>query len=326
MVNSALCDLFGYSEEDLLKTDFQSLTHPDDLAADLANIERLLNGEISFYTMEKRYYRSNGAIMWGLLNVGLVRAANGLPDHFISQIIDITEKRRLDQMKSDFVSVVSHELRTPLTAILGSLTLLEFEEEAFSDEVLRLLFIAKTNGERLGTLINDILDFQKFSANQMRFAFSTCQVATLVEETVLANLGLTDRFGVRFNPIVKDRSLNGRIDPKRFHQVMANLLSNAAKFAAPDTEIEICSELHGPDIRISVSNTGSGIPESFRDRVFSPFSQAQNLSDRTSGGTGLGLSITKQIVEQMGGTIGFESVPDERTTFWFTVQNAAPGS
>ena len=109
-VNPALCRLLGYTEPDLLATDFQTLTHPDDLEADLELLRQLLSGAIPHYTLEKRYYRSNGAIMWGRLSVGLVRNAAGQPDHFVSQIVDITEQQRLDELRSDFVSVVSHEL------------------------------------------------------------------------------------------------------------------------------------------------------------------------------------------------------------------------
>jgi PAS domain S-box-containing protein len=192
-VNPALCTLLGFSEDEFRRTNFQSLTFPDDLEADLSLLRQLVAGEIQSYTMEKRYIRANGAIMWGLLRVGMVRTAEGKPDHFIAQVIDITEQRRLDRLKSEFVAVVSHELRTPLTAILGALSLLTtYDDDTLPDEAQRLLFIAKTNGDRLHNLINDILDFQKFSAGQMPFSLERHAVATLVEDTLLANLALCD--------------------------------------------------------------------------------------------------------------------------------------
>ncbi len=318
-VNPALCSLLGFTEEELLRTDFQTLTHPDDLGMDLDQRKLLISGEIAAYTIDKRYYRANGAIMWVKLRVGMVRNAYGAPDHFIAQIIDVTEQRRIDQMKNEFVSTVSHELRTPLTSILGALTLLEDEDDLpLSDDARRLLFIAKTNGDRLHHLINDILDFQKFSAQQMRFTLSRHLVASLVDDTLLANLPSADKFGVRFKTELPDRSMTALVDPKRFHQVMANLLSNATKFAFPRGVVEVSAVQQGQSIRISVSNTGPGIPATFTAQVFRPFSQAFS----SSGGTGLGLSITKQIVEQMGGEIGFDSVPNETTTFWFTIRAA----
>lgn len=141
-VNQALCELLGFSEADLRTTDFQTLTHPDDLDADLRLVRSLVAGEIPTYTIDKRYIRSNGAVMWGRLNVALVRDSIGQPDHFISQIIDITEERRLEELRSEFVSVVSHELRTPLTAILGSMMLLStYDDSQFTDEIQRLLYM-----------------------------------------------------------------------------------------------------------------------------------------------------------------------------------------
>ena len=103
---------------------------------------------------------------------------------------------------------------------------------------------------------------------------------------------------------------------------MANLLSNAMKFADPGSKVEVSAGRHGAMLRVSVTNTGPGIPDTFRDRVFSPFSQAGSSMARNMGGTGLGLSITKQMVEQMGGSVGFDSQPGQLTTFWFTVGTA----
>jgi signal transduction histidine kinase len=116
--------------------------------------------------------------------------------------------------------------------------------------------------------------------------------------------------------------LIGHIDQKRFQQVMTNLMSNAAKFADTGSTVTVSAERQGASIRIAVTNSGPGIADAFRDRVFKPFSQASSISTLRSGGTGLGLSISKQIVEQMGGEIGFESIPNAKTTFWFTVRAA----
>jgi len=319
-VNPALCDLLGYSEKDLLKTDFQTLTHPDDLSTDLYKLDLLKAGNIPSYQMEKRYIRANGSVMWGLLSVDVVRDAEGRPDHFIKQVSDVTEQRRLSELKSEFVATVSHELRTPLTSVLGSLDLLSsMDDEPFSDEAQRLLYIAQENGKRLLALVNDILDFEKFSVRQMRFNLSQQRIVDLVDTAVLGNMASADKFGVQFNVVAPDRSLSGYLDPKRFHQVMTNLLSNAAKFAIKGSIIDVNVESHRKTIKISIVNDGNGIPDDFRSQIFKPFSQAFSSVKSFKGGTGLGLSITKQIVEQIGGTISFDSAPGGRTTFWFTV-------
>ncbi|WP_108482033.1 PAS domain-containing sensor histidine kinase [Oceaniglobus ichthyenteri] len=323
--NRALCDLLGYPEEKLLCLDFQSITHPDDLQGDLNQLELLKTGEIPSYQIEKRYIRANDTIMWGLLSVGIVRDAAGNPDHFISQIVDITEQRRLNEMKSEFVATVSHELRTPLTSILGSLDLMSsMDEETFSDDVQRLLYIAQENGKRLHALINDILDFEKFSARQMRFSLSQHRIAGLIDDAILSNMTYAEKYGIRFDIDCPDRSLMGFVDPKRFQQVMANLLSNAAKFADKGSTVVVKVDTVPDGIRISVTNKGDGIPDVFRDQMFKPFSQAAASARRQRGGTGLGLNITKQIVEQTGGEIGFHSAEDGHTTFWFTVPEQEP--
>ena len=319
-VNSAFGALVGYSEDELLQTDFQSLTYFDDLNESLIKLDLLKAGKIPGYQMEKRYIRANGAVMWALVSVGMVKDAEGQPDHFISQFVDITELRRLDELRSEFVATVSHELRTPLTSVLGALALLSStDDEPLSDKAQRLLYIAQENGKRLHALVNDILDFEKFSAQQMRFTLSQHQIAGLIEEAVLVNMDSADKYGVQFNIDCQDRSLTGFVDPQRFHQVMTNLLTNAAKFADKGSMIDVVVEGQANAIRVSIFNEGGGIPVAFRDKIFKPFSQAAPSSTRARGGTGLGLHITKQIVEQTGGIIGFESPKGGRTKFWFTV-------
>ncbi len=319
-VNQALCSMFGYSEEEMLQITFQSITHEDDLADDIRQWGMLKANSIASYQTEKRYIRSNGAVMWGLLSTGVVRDADGNAEHSISQIIDVTDQRRLREMKSEFVATVSHELRTPLTSVLGSLALLSsMDDEPFSDEAQRLLYIAQENGKRLHALVNDILDFEKFSAKQMRFNLLPCQIVGLVEDAVLANLASADKYGVKLFISCGDRSLTAFVDAKRFQQVMTNLLSNSAKFAETGSTIDVAIIEQEEFVKISVSNDGDTIPAEFRDHIFKPFSQASSSTVPAKGGTGLGLNITKQIVEQTGGAIGFESEAGGRTTFWFTV-------
>jgi signal transduction histidine kinase len=146
----------------------------------------------------------------------------------------------------------------------------------------------------------------------------------LIEEAVLVNMDSADKYGVQFNIDCQDRSLTGFVDPQRFHQVMTNLLTNAAKFADKGSMIDVVVEGQANAIRVSICNEGGGIPVAFRDKIFKPFTQAAPSSTRARGGTGLGLHITKQIAEQTGGIIGFESPKGGRTKFWFTVPINGP--
>jgi PAS domain S-box-containing protein len=121
-VNGALCALIGYDEEELTRTDFQRITHPEDLQADLQSVRQMLDGRIQTYQMEKRYFHKNGRTIWTLLSVSLVRHPDGTPKYFISQIQDISQRKEVDRLKNEFIATVSHELRTPLTSISGAAT------------------------------------------------------------------------------------------------------------------------------------------------------------------------------------------------------------
>ena len=325
-VNPALCEALGYAEGDLLRTDFQSVSHAEDLGDDMAKLERLKAGEIPAYEIEKRYIRGDGTVMWGLLSVGMVSTPAGEPDHLVAQIVDVTEQRRLNELKSEFVATVSHELRTPLTSVLNALDLLSTSgTEDYSKEAQRLIQIARENGQQLHALVNDILDFEKASAGRTRAAMRKRLVPALVDEALHASAATAETFGVRLRATTGDRSLTAYVDPNLFQQVISNLLSNAMKFADTGSTVDVKVEGESECLRVSVTNEGQGVPESFRGDIFKPFSQAAASSTRTRGGTGLGLTISKQIVEQTGGQIGYYSEPGGKTTFWFTVPVRDPG-
>ncbi|WP_411723686.1 PAS domain S-box protein [Loktanella salsilacus] len=323
-VNKALCESLGYTEDELISRPAENITHPDSIQMASEQFTRLSAGEIDNYVEDRRYIRRDGSTMWAQVTVSLVRDAVGKPNHILCQVMDMTEQRRLAAMKGEFVATISHELRTPLTSVLGSLRLLmAMKSENLSEKVRRLLSIAHQNGDRLYVLINDILDFEKFSVNQMELSIGCHDVVAQIEDAVLANTNTADNFNVAFKSYENDRPLYGKMDPRRFQQVMTNLLTNAAKFAYPNTEIKIHTEEHGEFLKVCVTNQGEGVPLSFRDHIFSPFSQAKEADTRSRGGTGLGLVISKQIVELSGGQIGFDSVVGDKTTFWFTVLKIA---
>ncbi|WP_164736544.1 PAS domain-containing sensor histidine kinase [Pararhodobacter zhoushanensis] len=324
-VNTAFCSLYGYSETMLVDKEFNSFLLHEDVDSDVDQLVLLKAGEIPSYRIEKRLIRGDGAIVWGLMSVALIKAMNGDPEAFIVQIVDVTEHRRLIELKNEFVATVSHELRTPLTSIVGALSLLtSFTDENYSDQTQRLLYIAQQNGNRLRALIDDILDFEKYSSGQVTFTLTETPILPLIEDAVMANTPIAEKYDVTCNVISLSRRLNGYTDQKRFHQIMANLLSNATKFANKGSVVDIMVERTGDFVRVAVKNQGVGISDAFRKRIFKPFSQAEQSATRSRGGTGLGLSIVKQIVEQSGGEVGYDSVPNGFTTFWFTIPTKRP--
>lgn len=238
---------------------------------------------------------------------------------------DVTERRRLEQLKSEFVSTVSHELRTPLTSIRASLGLVMGGMAGeLSEDLRELLEIAHNNSERLVLLVNDILDMEKIESGRLEFRRERQDARRLLEQAVEANRAYGTQFGVGFALQVEEAG-NAAVyaDAARIQQVLANLLSNAAKFSPAGSAVEVSLASDAGSVTFCVRDHGRGIPPEFRDRIFQRFAQADSSDVRQKGGTGLGLSISKAIVEHHAGTIGFEDAADGGTTFWFTLPRLA---
>ena len=237
---------------------------------------------------------------------------------FTGVVRDITERRRADIAKREFVSTVSHELRTPLTSIKGSLGLIQSGAiGSLPPRLKHMLDIAYSNSDRLVRLINDLLDIEKIEAGKMDFTFAPLDMSALVNQAMDANRNLGTDHGVRLVRADRVASAPIRGDYDRLMQVFANLLSNAVKFSPPNGVVTISLRDNGDHVRVSVADQGPGIPESFREKVFSKFSQADSSDTRTRGGTGLGLNVSKSIIEQHGGMIDFTTKLGEGTEFSF---------
>lgn len=239
---------------------------------------------------------------------------------FVIIIRNITERKKIEKIKSEFISVISHELRTPLTSIRGALGLvLGGAVGNLSKESHSLLEIANNNSERLLLLINDILDIEKLEAGMMSFHLQVIDIDKLIDDTVISNKLFADKYniGLKYIKNKNESQLNVNVDPDRLFQVLTNLISNAIKFSSANEEVIITTERYQDKIRILVSNKGVGIPLEFQKTIFTRFSQADTSDTRGKGGTGLGLNISKVIIEKLGGSIGFYSKPNDTTTFYF---------
>ncbi len=238
---------------------------------------------------------------------------------FIGIIRDITERKKVEQMKTEFVSTVSHELRTPLTSIRGALGLvLGKGAKDLPPKLLRLLETANRNSERLTFLINDILDLEKINAGKLDFHIEAVNIAALAKRAINENEGYAHSHNTNLKLVVNDSDATvSRADEQRLLQVFANLISNAVKYSPKDDTVTVEVKRINQKIRVSVTDNGPGIPAEFRSRIFGRFAQADSSDTREKGGTGLGLTITQAIVEQLGGSIGFNSVPGEGAEFFF---------
>lgn len=259
--------------------------------------------------------RRNGEVFSIELRVSEIRHHGARK--YIGLIRDITERKRVERMKNELVSIVSHELRTPLTSITGALGLVTGGALGEAPATMRqMLDIAHQNSLRLGRLIDELLDMDKLVAGKMKLEMREQPLAPLLEEALRANQGYAQKHQVRFE-LGEIAQVAVTVDENRLQQVLANLLSNAVKFSPPGEVVVLRAECDGQRVRVSVTDRGPGVPEAFRERIFQKFSQADSSDARRKGGTGLGLAISKELVQRMHGRIGFDSAPGQGACFWF---------
>lgn len=310
--------IFGYQADEIVGHDVSILLPEDERVEHQAytNDSTLSAPRIINLSRDLEGRRKDGSLFPLELNVAPMKREGRRG--YVGVLRDITERKRMDKMKNEFVSTVSHELRTPLTSIRGSLGLLTGGAMGeLSKPVNEMLKIAGNNTERLLLLINDILDIQKIESGQMALKFQSLELKSFLEQAVKEHAAYGEQFGVDFviNSMVDDAWVFA--DKDRLMQVIANLLSNAAKFSPRDNAVEINVAPHHDDrIRISVTDHGPGIPVDFHDKIFEKFTQSDSSDTRQKGGTGLGLNISKTIVEKHGGRIDFVSHEGLGTTFF----------
>ena len=307
----------GYTRDELLNM------HPYDIKPDvseaqfLALIAPLLSREKDALTFETEHQHKDGRRIPVEIFLQYIES-EGEEARFVAIVRDISERRRVERLKSEFVSTVSHELRTPLTAIAGSLGLARSGAlGAVPPAMVELLDVATRNSQRLTFLINDLLDIEKMASGQLQLDMREHDLLAIAQQAVDGAASLGVGRGVRLVcPAPSGEPLRVKVDEPRLVQVLSNLLSNAVKFSPDGGVVAVELAHHDGHARVSVSDQGPGVPEAFRDRIFGKFAQADASDTRQRGGTGLGLAISKELVERMHGHIGFESVEGQGARFF----------
>lgn len=248
----------------------------------------------------------------GLINTGKLK-------FFSAFLYDISERKQVERMKSEFISTASHELRTPLTAIYASLDMLQSGMAGeLPPDARELLGISHKSAERLVRLVNDVLDVEKIASRSMGYHKVPQALLPLVEQAITATQGYADQYRVQFELSAASTDAVVSVDADRIIQVIVNLLSNAAKFSpAGGAVVHVHLRQLAGFVRVSVIDTGSGIPEVFRGRIFQRFAQVDASDRRQKGGTGLGLNICKSIIEAHQGRIDFVSEAGKGCEFYF---------
>lgn len=227
---------------------------------------------------------------------------------FVGLVRDITERKRVERMKTEFISTVSHELRTPLTSICGALSLLASGKLGeLPENAQQMVEIADKNSRRLTRLINNLLDMEQLADGQMRLDMRVQPLMPLVEQSLESIQIFAAQNQINCRLSERADQMQVLADGMRIQQILANFLSNAVKFSPKNGEVEVAVSCRNGAVRVEVSDQGPGIPQAFRSRIFQRFSQADASDTRQVEGSGLGLAISKELAESMGATVGFNS-------------------
>jgi two-component system, OmpR family, phosphate regulon sensor histidine kinase PhoR len=254
----------------------------------------------------------------------LVHAASLPPlDHksqgTLAVFVDVSEIRRLETLRKDFVANVSHELRTPITAVRSAVDTLRHTIDADPDSSERFVDIIDRNAQRLGALVEDLLDLSRIESKEYRPETAPVALRAVSDQVLtLLRLRIEEKRLDVANEIPPELP-PARADRKGLEQVFTNLLDNAVKYCGPGTRVWLRAQRAGNLLRIEVADSGPGIEPRHLPRLFERFYRVDSGRSRDMGGTGLGLSIVKHLVEAMGGAIGVDSTPGKGATFWFTL-------
>ena len=316
-VNQLLCDMLGYSADELTRTTFQAITHAEDLETYLRQVQQVLAREIRSYQMEKRYLHKAGHLVWAQLNVSLV-SDGSRPLYFVAQIQDISERKSAERAKAEFLTMVSHELRTPVTALRGALGILAAGAAGeLPPKAQALTALADRNADRLHRLVNDILDIDKIESGAFAYRRGDVDLNQLVAQAAIDLKPYADQYQVQLEVRSDLPRAFVHADSDRLMQVLANLISNAVKYSPPGGKIELQVSRTRQLIRVSVTDHGEGIPETFRAHIFEKFAQANWTATNPKGGSGLGLNISRSIIEHHGGVLSFHTELATGSTFYF---------
>jgi len=312
-VNSAVSTVFGYLPIQLVGQPFSVLLAPGQAGV----LATQAPGEGA--AVELQGLRYSGEIF--AMDLSRNSTEHQGKARYVWLIRDISERKKVEQLKNDFVSTVSHELRTPLTAITGALGLaVGGALGELNEKQQHMLMLAQQNSQRLGKLINDLLDIEKLAVNKMQFKFRLWPLNELLRQAIELNQPVALQRQVKLElRCAEQDDLWVEVDEVRLQQVMANLLANAIRHSPSGAVVLVSLELSPKMVKVAVTDQGTGVASGFEPRLFEKFSQADSSDRRQVTGTGLGLAICKELINAMRGDIGYQRSEQGGACFYFTL-------
>jgi signal transduction histidine kinase len=239
-------------------------------------------------------------------------------------IRDITERKKLEQLKQDFVAMLSHDLRTPLSSVLASIELISLPAFGLNDEAQSQLVKAERNLHAAISLINELLELEKMDSGVLSLEYEDAHSHQIMTTAANSVEGLSKTREVSI--VVPNEDIQLTVDGEKITRVLVNLLGNALKFSQPGQEIVVKQEVEKQNWRVSVTDSGSGVPADKQEMIFERFRQIDQADKGERVGTGLGLAICKSIVEAHRGKIGVISQAGAGSTFWFEIPLQRPAT
>ena len=322
-VNRKGGDMLGYSPQELLGQNMHALIHHSyadgtPYPAEECPISGSLKRDTPLHIDNDVFWRKDGRSL-PVEYVACPLLENGRVEGTVVAFADVTERRRLDRMKDEFISTVSHELRTPLTSLRAALGLVASGAlEKRPEKIPQMLDIALGNCDRLVRLVNDIVDFERIGSGNLPLHKSEWNAIDLLWRAMDPEKSSAARSGLAFR--IDAQPVDVWVDGDRILQVLGNLIRNAIKFSEKGGEIRLAARASSDkEVTFEVQDQGHGIPAEKLDLIFERFQQADASDTRLQGGTGLGLALCRGIIHQHGGQIWANSNPGSGSTFYFTV-------
>jgi two-component system sensor histidine kinase VicK len=321
--NEAGASMFGYTVDEIIGKNTHELVHHSKIDGtpypyEDCPISRALHSEEPVRVDNEVFWRKDGT-SFPVEYVARQLVHDGIVSGTVVAFADVSERRRLDRMKDEFISTVSHELRTPLTSLRAALGLIAGGVlEKRPEKLAQMLDVAIGNCDRLVRLVNDILDFERIGSGRLPLhreranAVDLLRRAADLQHTVAGHNNITFR--------IDAQPVDVMVDVDRTLQTLTNLISNAVKFSHPGGEVRLTATATGDnEVTFEVEDHGRGIPPEKLEIIFERFQQVDASDSRSMGGTGLGLAICRAIVEQHGGRISVHSTPGQGSVFTFTM-------